>query len=305
MPRVSVVIPAFNAARYIGATLESVLRSTFTDLDIVVIDDGSSDETASVASDCGHPVRVVSRPNAGMSASRNLGIDSSDSEFVALLDSDDIWHPQKLDWQVRAMTERQDHDFCYTAFTFWDGGPLPGYAAEPRTGCIDEEQSGWIYHRLILENWALPSSVLFRRSAWQALGPFLCDMQQTDDWEYLVRASRSHRFVRLAESMVLYRQHAASLSRRVPRVNVTEEMRESLISRFGLASPDGTPVDVRALNRMRAAGWRNFGDAHCARGDLEIGIRTFGHLLWRGPERARTAEKLAKSLVRRVAPRKA
>ena len=305
MARVSVVIPAYNAARFIGSTLESVLRSTFADLDVIVIDDGSSDDTAAIASACGHPVRVISRPNAGMSASRNLGIDSSDSEFVALLDSDDIWHPQKLQWQIQTLDERQDHDFCYTAFTFWDGGLLPNYASEPRNGCIDEQQSGWIYHHLVLENWALPSSVLFRRSAWNALGPFLCEMQQTDDWEYLVRASRSHRFARLAEPMVLYRQHAASLSRKVPRVNVTEEMRESLIARFGLESPDGTPVDVRALERLRAAGWRNFGDAHCARGDLAVGIQTFGRLLWHGPERMSAAEKLAKSLVRRVAPKRA
>lgn len=305
MARVSVVIPAFNAARFIGATLESVLASAFTDLDVVVVDDGSSDETGAIARSYGSPVRVISRPNAGMSASRNLGIDSSDSEFVALLDSDDLWHPQKLVWQVRTLEARRDHDFCFTGFTFWDGRPLPDFASEARTGKVDESQSGWIYHQLILENWALPSSVLFRRSAWQALGPFLCEVQQTDDWEYLVRASRSHRFARLAESMVLYRQHPASLSRKVLKANVTELMRESLIARYGLESPDGTPVDLPALNRLRAAGWRNFGDAHCASGDLATGLQTFGRLLWRGPERTRAAEKLMKSLVRRVAPKRA
>lgn len=305
MARVSVVIPAFNAARFLGATLESVLSSSVSDLDVVVIDDGSSDDTAAVAAAYGSPVRVISRPNAGMSASRNLGIDSSDSEFIALLDSDDIWHPEKVRWQLQALSERPDHDFCYTGFTFWGGEPRPDYASERRDGHVDESQSGWIYHHLILENWALPSSVLFRRSAWRHLGPFLCEVQQTDDWEYLVRASRTHRFVRLAESMVLYRQHPASLSRKVPRVNVTEQMRESLIDRFGLQSPDGTPVDIAALDRLRAAGWRNFGDAHCARGELAIGLRTFAGLLWRGPERASAAEKLVKSLARRVAPKRA
>lgn len=305
MARVSIVIPAYNAARFLGQTLDSVLHSTFRDLDVIVVDDGSTDSTAALAAGYGPRVKVISRPNAGMSASRNVGIDAGDSEFIALLDSDDVWHPEKLRWQLAALSSRPDHDFCYTAFTFWEGAPLPDFSTGSRAGWIDEAGSGWIYHQLILENWALPSSLLFRRSAWRALGPFLCDVQQTDDWEFLVRASRSHRFLRLAESMVLYRQHPGSLSRKVSPVNVTEEMRESLISRFGLSGPDGTPVDLRELNRLRMAGRRNFADSHCVRGDLAIGLAAFGRLVVDGPERARTLEKLAKSVFRRFLPKRA
>lgn len=95
MPRVSVVIPAYNAAALLAPTLESVLNSTYRDLEVIVVNDGSQDETAAVASDFGPRVRVISQKNAGMSASRNRGIQDSDSEFIALVDSDDIWHPQK------------------------------------------------------------------------------------------------------------------------------------------------------------------------------------------------------------------
>lgn len=303
MAHVSIIIPAFNAGLYLGATLDSVLASTYRDLEVIVIDDGSSDDTAAVASKYGAPVRLVTQANAGMSASRNRGIAISDSEYVALLDSDDVWHPDKLRHQVEALQALPDHGFSYTAFTFWDGSTLPGFAAEQRDGRIDDTMSGWIYHQLILENWVLPSSLVFRRSAWQALGPFLCEDQQTDDWEYLVRASRSFQFVRLAESMVLYRQLAASLSRRVQQTNRGEIMREMLLARYGYESPDGRPVDRKALGRLRVAGWRNFADSHCARGELRTGLAMFGRLLWTGPERGRTLTKLVKSLRRRVVPK--
>ena len=92
MPRVSVVIPAYNAAALLGGTLESTLNSIYQDMEIIVVNDGSQDETAGVASSFGHRVRVITQKNAGMSASRNRGIEESDSEFIALLDSDDIWH---------------------------------------------------------------------------------------------------------------------------------------------------------------------------------------------------------------------
>lgn len=304
MPRVSVVIPAFNAEKYLAATIESALASTFRDLEVVVVNDGSSDGTGEVARRFGDRVRVIDQANAGMSPSRNRGIDSSDSEFIALLDSDDIWHPAKLEAQVRALEHRPEHGFSFTEFIFWDGQSHQGFATEPRSGEVDPGFDGWIYHRLIVTNWALPSSVLFRRTAWRSLGPFLCDDYKTDDWEYLVRASRDYRYVRLREPMVLYRQHPQSLSQRVAARPVGELMRESLIRRFGTASPDGQEVDHAALQWESYLGWSNFADAHCARGDLAVGLKAFGHLLQRGPHRANAAVKLAKSLYRRVNPKK-
>lgn len=304
MPRVSVVIPAYNAERYLAATIDSALASTFDDLEVVVVNDGSKDGTQAVAEAYGGRVRVINQPNAGMSPSRNRGIDSSDSEFIALLDSDDVWHPAKIAAQVRALQERPGHGFSFTEFVFWDGRTHPGFAAEPRTGAVDPAFDGWVYHRLIVTNWALPSSVLFRRSAWRELGPFLCDDYKTDDWEYLVRASHHYRYVRLAEPMVLYRQHPQSLSQKVAARPVGELMRESLIRRFGTASPDGQQVDRAALDWESYMGWSNFADAHCARGDLGTGLKTFAHLLARGPYRSRTGVKVAKSLYRRVFPKR-
>lgn len=300
MPRVTIVVPAYNAERFLKPTLESAAAQTFRDIDIVVIDDGSSDATGLIAESFGHPVRVVRQPNAGMSASRNRGIASSDSEYIALLDSDDLWHPQKIERQLEALAQRTDAGLCFTGFVWWHGEDLSSWFNEPRGGVLDPRFCGWVYHELILDNWALPSSWLMRRSMCNQTGPFLCDNQQTDDWEYVVRASCQFPFIKLREDFVLYRQLSSSLSKRIPTANFGELMRESLLGRFGLASPDGTPVDRRALRVQRYKGWRNFADTHCARGDFKLGLRTFGQLLADGPNRAETLLSLAMAFRRRL-----
>lgn len=303
MPRVSIVIPAYNAAAFLGETLTSVLASDYRDFEVIVVNDGSKDETVEVAANFGSRVRVISQKNAGMSASRNKGIEESDSEFIALLDSDDIWHPEKIKWQVAAFDAHPDHAYCFTEFRSWTGGPSSEFLAEYRSGRVELKLSGWIYHKLLLTNWALPSSMVFRRQAWSETGPFLCEDQQTDDWEYFVRASQSFQFLKLKEPFVLYRQTQGSLSRKVPTKNTTELMRESLIERYGLRSPDGEQVDKEELEFRRYLGWRNFADSHCARGSLGIGLGTFAQLLLTGPRRGESIQRLGKSLVRRIFPK--
>jgi glycosyltransferase involved in cell wall biosynthesis len=302
MPRVNIVVPAYNAEAFIADTVRSALNQTAPDLQVTVIDDGSKDATAANAALDDARVRVISQENRGMSRSRNRGMAEVDSEFVALLDADDLWHPEKLRLQLEALEHRPDHDFCYTAFQVWHGEPRPEFFQQPRSGHIDETLSGWIYPRLVLDNHALPSSVVWRRSAWDRMGGFLTNDQQTDDWEYLVRASTQHRFVRLAEPFVLYRQHSVSLSRRIPATNSTELMRADLIRRFGMSAPPGHDVDPEALRKFQHRGWSNFADAHCAKGDLGLGLRTFAQLLGRGPYRGQTLTKCAKSLFRRWVP---
>ncbi len=300
MPRVTVVIPAHNAAEFLGETLQAALASTFSDLAVIVVDDGSSDDTAAIAARFGPRVRVISQRNAGAAAARNTGIAAADSEFIALLDSDDIWHPEKLRLQVASLDASATHAFSYTEFRSWSGGDWSAFAAEPRTGRIEPSLSGWIYHQFLLTKWAMTSSIVLRRCAWEKTGPFDCDAYQTEDWDYVIRASRWFQFIKLAEPLVLYRRHPASLSQRLPLTNTPELLRDAAIARYGTRSPDGTEVDFDELGRRRYDGWRNFAAAHCTHGELAIGLRGFARLLLAGPQRGRSLATLLKSLARRL-----
>ncbi len=97
---VSVVIPTYNAASWIAETLESVLAQTVQPAEIIVVDDGSTDDTAVVLDPYQNRIRHICQDNAGVSAARNRAIEAANGEFIAFLDSDDIWHPQKLEYQM-------------------------------------------------------------------------------------------------------------------------------------------------------------------------------------------------------------
>lgn len=301
MAKVSIVIPAFNAAGFILETLHSVLDSSYSDISVVVVNDGSTDGTEDIVRTIADDrVILFNRDNFGMSASRNFGINSSESEFIALLDSDDIWHPRKIELQIGLMERYPEIGLCFSEFSKYYGGDISDFSAASVTDEIDPDLSGFVYHKMIMTNWALPSSVLFRRSLWEEIGPFLCQDQQTDDWEYFVRASRFFKFAKIKSSLVLYRQPLNSLSRRVPEVNSTEMMRNSLIERFGLYGPQGELVDQIELEKRRYIGVRNFCDLQLSRGDLFKGFRGFVDLFIHYDRKLATALTFAKSCRRRV-----
>jgi glycosyltransferase involved in cell wall biosynthesis len=103
-PRISVVIPGYNAAAFIGQAIESALRQTYSPIEVIVVDDGSQDNTAEVASSYPRPVRVIRRSNGGPGAARNLGVSMSEGNWIALLDADDTWLPAKLQRQITYIT---------------------------------------------------------------------------------------------------------------------------------------------------------------------------------------------------------
>lgn len=126
-PAITVVIPAWNAAWCVGRAIDSVLAQTFTDFELVVIDDGSTDDTASVLAFHGSRIRVVSQPNGGLASARNAGIRAARGEYVAFLDADDWWLPEKLARQIALMRKQPWLAFCSTAVRVEtpQGQPLP------------------------------------------------------------------------------------------------------------------------------------------------------------------------------------
>lgn len=122
-PRVSVLIPCYNAGQYLGAALDSVLAQTYPDYEIIVVDDGSEDNTPAVAASYGG-VRYVYKPHSGVSAARNLAIANARGEFVAFLDADDLWTPDKLEKQVAYLDSHPDCQLVFTgAQNFFQGSP--------------------------------------------------------------------------------------------------------------------------------------------------------------------------------------
>jgi glycosyltransferase involved in cell wall biosynthesis len=236
MPLVSVVVPTYNCARYVTAAVDSVLFQSFTDLELLVVDDGSTDGTRQVLAGYGPPVRYLYQTNSGVSAARNLGIAESRGRYVAFLDADDTWMPQKLERQVAALDAAPGVGCCYSAFLVVDSELRP-------LGVRKSERRGRILEDLLFRGNVVGSicTVLVERALLEQVGGFDLRMSQCADWDMWVRLARETEFLYLEEPLVTYRQHGSMMSRDISLLE-----RDSLqVLRKGLSHPR-TPADLRA-----------------------------------------------------------
>jgi GT2 family glycosyltransferase len=212
MPEISVVIPAFNAEHTIGETLESALGQTFQDLEVIVIDDGSTDATASVAATFKDArLRLLSFPNAGVATARNRGVAAARGRFIAFLDADDLWTPRALDEQHRALVETPGASVAYGWVDFVDESGRFLHRGCHLSPCGD------IRVELLKKNFVeSASNTLLRRQALEATGGFDPAAAPAEDFAMLLRlALMGNRFVAVPRVHLLYRQRRGSQSQDV------------------------------------------------------------------------------------------
>lgn len=212
--RVSVVIPAYNAARFLPEAIESVLQQTCPVHEIIVVDDGSTDDTEHVICALGSSVTYIRQANAGVSAARNRGISIASGELIAFLDADDRWLPEKIAQQLQIFinnpraglvaTDRADIDThgnllldslfkkqgIYHLLSGLNGQPLPAALS-----------------RLVQVNFIPTSSVIVRKAALEKVGRFDASIRYGEDLELWARLAVEYDIICLAEVLTHYRQH--------------------------------------------------------------------------------------------------
>ena len=200
----SCVVPVFNGGRYLSQALDSILGQTYSPKEVIVADDGSTDATLEIVAGYGDEVQLVSQETQGPSATRNLGLRAAKGEFVAFLDADDLWRPEKLARQMARYEARPELDLSVTyAKLFWDGAlateadrlhdhpraqAVPGYAT---------------------------TTLLARRTSFAKVGEFNTRLWFADSVEWFMRAFEQQLVLELLpEVLVDHRMHATNLTRR-------------------------------------------------------------------------------------------
>lgn len=287
-PFVSVVVPAYNVRHHIGEAIRSVQVQNFAELEIIVVDDGSKDNTGDFVAHEFPEVRLFRKLNGGAATARNMGMQAARGEYVAFLDADDVWLPGKLNAQIDYMESRPDVDLVCGGFSFWTAGedgefPDPNSLFPPVVHAAAEpEKSGWIYHKLLLGNFVWTSTVVMRRSLMERLGEYDIRLRLGQDYDYWLRASRETEIHRLDAVMALYRRHAESATARGRGDGTNHAVRiiQEAVRRWGLASPNGEAITPRQLSdrlfamRLRAGyGWYHKGKFARAREEFGAAIR--------------------------------
>jgi glycosyltransferase involved in cell wall biosynthesis len=199
---VSVVIPCYNASPFLRETLESVLRQTHPPLEVIVVDDGSTDDSAAIAESFGSPVRVIRQKNQGESVARNRGIDEAHGEWVGLLDADDVWLPEKLERQLECAGP--DATALHTAYFYFGAGDgIVNLEAEPA------EARYSVQRICLVGNPCMPSSLLVRR---ECPVRFPTWTRYAEDAVYILQLTRHGRIELLPEALVGYRVHTKQQS---------------------------------------------------------------------------------------------
>jgi len=286
---VSIIVPTYNYARFLPEALESVRAQTYTDWECIVVDDGSTDDTASVlraAETNDSRIRHVSQDNRGPSAARNRGIAESTGDYVQFLDADDLLPPTKLEHQVLAMEADPSIGIVYSDSRFFRGSAtdLIGYrmpGPRPSSPAPGLSSSDPVLRALIQHNITVVEGPLIRRSVITTVGLFDESLNRAEDWQYWLRCALAGiRFVADPDEKraVLVRSHEASSTRNQLAMYASDlVVREWLDGRLGEPS-------LKRQNRTRThATIARAGFVEGKEGSLTLGIR---HLL-----RAAAAER--------------
>jgi glycosyltransferase involved in cell wall biosynthesis len=230
---VSIIIPCYNYARYLGEAIESALSQTYSPVEIIVVDDGSTDETQEVAAR--YPVQLVVQQNQGLSASTNNGVSASHGEFVMRLDADDVLYPTFVEETVATLQQHPEASLAHTAAEFFGThtGQVPFVPFD-----IESMAQGAM----------VTCTSLFRRSAWDQVGGLDRRMVLCEDWDlWLTFAENGMRGVMVQKPLWGYRQHGRSMVNRqiLSRTGLLREYR--LISQL----QDRHPTIFATRNLLR------------------------------------------------------
>lgn len=217
MPKVSVLMPSFNYARYLSLAIESVLSQSYSDLELIITDDCSTDNSRKIVEHWkrqdNRVVPVFHDVNHGLARARNSGLAVSSGEFVALCDADDIWLQHKLKTQMECFRAQPDLGVVHSDSAIIDGdGKLTGQLFSSLLHRKGQITSGHLFEVLCERNFLCVPTVILRREAIEYAGGFEENLRSLEDWVCWTKVSRKYPFQYVEEALVQYRIHGAGLS---------------------------------------------------------------------------------------------
>jgi glycosyltransferase involved in cell wall biosynthesis len=304
-PLISVVIPCYNAECWIAATLRSVLSQDWENLEVIVVDDGSADASASLVERDFPQVKLLRQKNQGVAAARNHGIKSAAGEWIAFVDADDIWLPGKLKAQWTALGDHPESRLTYTAWQVWhstEPEPTPEYLADLENAGGDPTRwrgaSGWIYPELLLSCAVWTSTVLADKSLFEEVGLFDEQLRIGEDYDLWLRISQVTPIIRVPKPLALYRAHPASVTRSALPKNYQALVIERALHRWGYASPDGRTASKTQVDQALGCSWRDFAASQFMAGNLGEAREAIRHALRKEKSNSATWKLFARIMLK-------
>jgi glycosyltransferase involved in cell wall biosynthesis len=293
--RASLIIPTFNHARFLGAAIDSALAQTLGAVDVIVVDDGSTDDTPAVLERYAGRVRVLRQPNRGLSAARNAGLAAARGTFVSFLDADDVMAPTKLAAQLAVVERSPAIGWTYCDVLMETVATGATTRASERFGYAARALDGWLFPELIHGNFIPAIAPLVRRTALEAAGGFDERLTALEDWDMWLRLSLIAEARYTPDVLVTYRIRAGGMSEDRARM---DRGRFQVLDKLNRTRPV-------ALESLGNVGRRLIADTHnwlgkeaYACGDWREARRRFAASVLTVPWQREAPWLLGKSLVR-------
>jgi len=284
---VSVVIPAYNAAEFLAEALDSVLAQTYQPLEVIVVDDGSEDETPQVVAPYAGKVTYIHKPHGGgCGGTRNVGIRAASGEWIAFLDADDVWIPAMLEKLVEASSET-GADLVFCDYLKLINGSVVGPSNLERRG-FKTRMDTLAPKGVLLNAFELlvevgcyigASSVLVRRDALLQIGLFDESIYHTDDLDLWLRLSLRYLFAAVDDALVLCRVHARNMSRDTWTLMTNQIKTYEKLERYGPALAPGTKWR-EILRKRKISLLRQQGTGCLERGEPLLARKCWAKSFW-------------------------
>jgi glycosyltransferase involved in cell wall biosynthesis len=278
MPTVSAIITTYNLEKMLPEAIESVLAQDWKDLEIIVVDDGSSDDTAAVMERYSGVVRYILQKNAGPSAARNTGVQVSSGKFLAFLDGDDLWKPNKVSRQLEEFEKDSTVGLVSSDFSVDEGAKV---TESYLVGC-QHVASGMIFLNLLRENFLLPSAAMLRRECVTQVGAWDEAIRGSEDRDYWLRVARTWRINVIPEVLTVKRNRPGNLTSDNDKL---------------------TPHRIRVFEKVLANDELTSVERHTARAALSDNYWDLGYMHWKNGRREDARSAFWKSLTLRVSKR--
>ena len=305
LPAISVIVPCYNAAAFVPATLRSVLAQQGFELQIIVVDDGSTDGSPERVAREFPGVALVRQANAGVAAARNTGLAHARHDWVAFIDADDLWLPGKLQAQWELLARHPDASLAYTAWKVWASNepePTADWLSELAHEAVHSDEwqgpSGWIYPELLVDCVVWTSSVLVRRELLVQAGGFDVALRIGEDWDLWLRLSRLTPMLRVTQPLAIYRMHPNSITKAPPDTNYKHLVVMRAIGQWGVAGPDGRRAEMADVKRSQARTWMDLAGARLKAGAMAHAREDAAMAVRSQPWAVQGWKVLAKTMVR-------
>jgi glycosyltransferase involved in cell wall biosynthesis len=245
-------MPSYNNSAFIKQSIESVLSQNYSNIELIVIDDGSTDNSIEILSEYQGRIILSKQENKGAAAARNHGIRLATGDFICFLDSDDIWLQGKIKAQINFLLNNPDFIACYCGWKSWDGKKIPLDTESNDPEHLQIDQTGWIYLQLLKSSIISTITVLMKAEIVKKVGFFDESLIVGEDHDYWLRLSRLGKIAKLKNNYSLYRRNINSITRKMYFKNYSLIVLENNVKKFGLIDPAGNSITIETYNNYVA-----------------------------------------------------